>query len=328
MAIDANIVKYNREIYELSTELLNEKVNIFNAATNNGFMIGATNENKGSYTSRAFWGIASTVRRRNAAASTAISDLTMAMKEEATVKVAAGTPRLVYTPGDMQWFKNPPNSALVAMAKQKAVAMFADMVTIGLKAFVAATVAQATNYLTVVAVTGTGGLTTPQTLADAKYKLGDAAGRVVAIVMNAATYRAYMGNNMTNQAGLFVWNNVAVRADVEGTPIIVTDLLLNANPSPVQYHTLFLCEGGIVVEQNTDEFANATLPLLGTENLGVAYQEQWSYNLGLKGYTWDKTNGGISPTDAALTTATNWDKVRADYKDLAGVVLRSNLVAV
>ena len=45
--------------------------------------------------------------------------------------------------------------------------------------------------------------------------------------------------------------------------------------------------------------------------------------MGVKGFAWDKANGSHSPTTAALTTATIWDKIATSYKDLAGVVVET-----
>ena len=39
----------------------------------------------------------------------------------------------------------------------------------------------------------------------------------------------------------------------------------------------------------------------------------------MKGYTWDKANGGKSPNDAALALSTNWDRTATSHKDTAGV---------
>jgi hypothetical protein len=65
----------------------------------------------------------------------------------------------------------------------------------------------------------------------------------------------------------------------------------------------------------------------GDENIRRTQQSEWTYNLSLKGYKWDETNGGASPSDAALGTGTNWDKQATDIKNTAGVKMVSLLVA-
>lgn len=49
-------------------------------------------------------------------------------------------------------------------------------------------------------------------------------------------------------------------------------------------------------------------------------QVDYTFGLSLKGYTWDESNGGKSPSDAALATGTNWDKVATSIKHTAGVL--------
>ena len=61
----------------------------------------------------------------------------------------------------------------------------------------------------------------------------------------------------------------------------------------------------------------------GKENIQRTYQAEWSYNLGLLGYSWNTAAGGSSPSDTALGTPSNWTKVATSNKDTAGVLLKS-----
>jgi hypothetical protein len=70
------------------------------------------------------------------------------------------------------------------------------------------------------------------------------------------------------------------------------------------------------------DFVQNVQTLNGDENIKRTIQSEWSYNLGIKGYAWDKTNGGKSPNDAALATGTNWDRYATSFKDTAGVLLK------
>jgi hypothetical protein len=89
-----------------------------------------------------------------------------------------------------------------------------------------------------------------------------------------------------------------------------------------KYYTLGLQPAATLVDDNND-FTDATVEGVGNENISRSYQAEWSYNLGLKGFAWDKTNGGESPNNAALGTASNWDKVVTSVKDCGGVLLSS-----
>ena len=80
--------------------------------------------------------------------------------------------------------------------------------------------------------------------------------------------------------------------------------------------------GAVVVDRNADYTSNID-ERNGNENIVRTFQAEWSYNLGIKGFTWDKTNGGKAPTNAALGTSTNWDRTATDLKDMAGVLIKS-----
>jgi hypothetical protein len=98
--------------------------------------------------------------------------------------------------------------------------------------------------------------------------------------------------------------------------------LVNTTPDPDTYNILGLVPGALMVEDNGDLFTNIETSN-GEENIQRTMQSEFTYNVGVKGYSWDKTNGGASPAEAALGTGTNWDKVVSDNKDTAGVLITS-----
>ena len=125
-------------------------------------------------------------------------------------------------------------------------------------------------------------------------------------------------NNLANAENLFKYETINVIRDPFGRLMIQTDSA-NLVASTV-YRILGLVNGAIMVQQNGDWMAN-TETKNGDENILRTWQAEWSYNLAIKGFAWDKTNGGKSPTDAALLTSTNWDKYATSNKDTAGVVI-------
>ncbi|MGH9339528.1 MAG: major capsid protein, partial [Acidobacteriota bacterium] len=58
-------------------------------------------------------------------------------------------------------------------------------------------------------------------------------------------------------------------------------------------------------------------------NLVMRIQGEYAYNLRLRGFAWDVTNGGANPTDSALGTSTNWDKAATADKSLAGIRIKT-----
>jgi hypothetical protein len=58
----------------------------------------------------------------------------------------------------------------------------------------------------------------------------------------------------------------------------------------------------------------------GKQRIETTFQADYTFGLALRGYSWDTTNGGKSPTDAELFTGSNWDLVANSIKGSAGVI--------
>jgi hypothetical protein len=88
------------------------------------------------------------------------------------------------------------------------------------------------------------------------------------------------------------------------------------------YATLGLTANAILLEDSEEDIIHAELQT-GLQNLVVRMQGEYAFNMGLKGFTWDMTNGGVNPDGTALGTGSNWDKVLTNAKDLAGIALET-----
>jgi len=108
-----------------------------------------------------------------------------------------------------------------------------------------------------------------------------------------------------------------------GGPLVISDnsALVNSG-SPNTYNNLGLATMSALVRQGGLERIVAKVQT-GLEQLTVEIQGEYNITLGVDGFTWDITNGGANPTDAALGTSTNWDKVRQDTTGLPIVKLLS-----
>lgn len=90
-----------------------------------------------------------------------------------------------------------------------------------------------------------------------------------------------------------------------GSPVKYNALLLRSrlsNPNGESPITLSFQRPLIIHEQH----------VLGEMSRRDQLQAEFAYALGARGSQWDSTNGGVNPTDAALTTATNWDESNDD----------------
>jgi hypothetical protein len=304
--------------YSAMTEVLAQQVDLFNGATNGGIRLQA-GAHQGDYSDRAMWQkISGLVRRRNAYGSGAVTEKNLVHILDTSVKVGAGTAPVRIDPGMFQWIQRSPEEAGAVIGQQMAKDALADMLNVAIGSYAAAIAAQAALYNDQGGSTATLGL-----LNSTRALLGDAAEQHVCWIMHSKSLFDIYGTALANAQNLFEFGNVRVVHDGFGRPLVVTDsanLILTA-PTPDEYYILGPVAGGITVDQNNDFLANVETKN-GDENIIRTYQAQWSYQLALKGFAWDKTNGGPSPTTAALVTGTNWDKYVTSHKDCAGVLLQ------
>lgn len=315
---------FSEYAYETYTEILTQQINLFNSASQGAILLRNA-AHQGDYSDKVFFAFVSgLVRRRDPYGSGTVSEKVMANLVDTMVKVAAGTPPIRLDPGQFKWIQQNPEVAGAAMGKQVAVQMLADMVntTIG----VIDTALSGTSALQL-DISGNGGTTaslalpSPTALANAAVLLGDYMQEIAVWVMHSKSLNDLYVNALTNNERLFKYGSVSVTSDPFGRLYLMSDVpALRKAGSPVKYHTLGLTTGAGMCDQNGD-FDDNYQTINGSENIIRTYQAEWSYNLGVKGYTWDKTNGGKAPNDAALFTSTNWDQVATSVKDLAGVQL-------
>ena len=318
----SDLAVYSEYAYSSMTEVLRQKIDLFNTATGGAIQLRAA-AHQGDYSDVAFFAkISGLVRRRNAYGSGNVSEKNMAHLVDTMVKVAAGTPPVRLDPGQFKWIQQNPEVAGAALGQQLAVDTMADMLNVGLGASYAALSAQ-----TAVVYDATGNTSPENTLSfgnlnNGQAKFGDQASTISAWVMHSKPMFDLYGKNLTNSASLFTYGNINVMRDPFGKLLVMTDsqnLVITGTPN--NYAVLGLVPGAVIIDQNNDYTANEEAKN-GDENIIRTFQAEWSYNVGVKGFAWDKANGGKSPNDAALLTSTNWDKYATSHKDLAGVVVK------
>lgn len=319
----SNMVVFDDYVQRTITEVIAQQVDLFNAASN-GTITLTTQRNRGDFAHYSqFAEITGLIRRRDVYASGAVSPVALSMLQNASVKVAAGTPPIAFNPSQFTWIQEQPEVAGVVIGEQVAIGQFQDMLNAGLKAARAAfvNVGSAAEYQ----ITSQGAMTL-NGLNRGAQKFGDRAQNIRAWVIHSTPLHDLFDQSLANTNRLFTFGDVRIMEDGFGRRFIVTDSssLYGAVTSPdvTDYYTLGLVENAIVVEDNGDFFSNLQT-VNGDENITRSWQGEWSYNLALKGYTWDTTAGGKSPTDAELGTGTNWDKTATDIKNTAGVAVRS-----
>jgi len=189
-----------------------------------------------------------------------------------------------------------------------------------------ATRAALETYGTTVTFSATGGTITTEGLIDTMAKAGDASARISLWVMHSKQYHDLLKDQVTD--AVYRADGVTIMQGVPATlgrPVLITDSpdLVQANgvSSGIdEYHVLGLYPGALelAISEPPRVFIEQ---MTGSANLKLQWQAEGAYNLKLRGFQWDTTNGGIDPTNAELKTGTNWDAVVADRKLLSGVLM-------
>jgi len=249
------------------------------------------------------------------AANDAVSATALTEAQLSIVKVAGAFGPVVFEPTQMTWLQRPTQQGIAAASESFAKILLQDQLNSAIASAVAAIEnnASATND-----VSASAGLTYTS-INGAHAKFGDSSGLIVADVMDGVAYHELVDQNIANTGRLFEYGSILV-VDILGKAVIVTDApALRESGSPNKVKVLSLVQGGAMVNNTSDVLPNIDTTN-GKKRIETTMQIDYTFGVGLKGYTWDEANGGKSPTDAELATGSNWDQVMADVKHTAGVI--------
>lgn len=307
---------FNEYVMPATIETLGQMVEKFNQASAGAIRL-TTEGFTGDFLQESFFAAIHSAQRRvdrygtNGAATP--TDLTQLKRS--TVKIAGGFGPIRYEPSQLTWLEKPTAQGIEVASRNFAEAMLRDQLNTAIAALVAAISNQASATHDVSATAGL----TYGAMNSAHAKFGDHSSDIVANVVTGAVYHKFIGQNLANAAQLFDAQGVRV-VDILGKAIIVTDApALYATGTPNKQKALGLTVGAATVSDGGDMISNIETTN-GKLRIETTMQVDYTFGLGLKGYSWDEANGGKSPTDAALATGTNWDKVATDIKQTAGVV--------
>lgn len=308
---------FNKYIMPATIETLGQMIDKFNAASNGAIRL-TTGGFEGDFLQESFFAAIHSAQRRvdryAAQAAAAATDLTQL--KHSSVKVAGGFGPIRFEPSQLTWLDKPTTEGVEVASRNFAEALLADQLNTAILALRAAIANQAAMTVDVSATAGV----TYAGLNNSHAKFGDRSGNIVANVMTGAVYHKLIGQNLANAAQLFQSSNVRV-VDILGKVAVVTDApALYVAGTPNKEYVLGLVEGAAIVHDAGDVISNIQTSN-GQTRIETTMQVDYTFGLGLKGYTWDEANGGKSPSNAALGTGSNWDKVASDIKHTAGVVL-------
>jgi hypothetical protein len=319
---------YQDELRGGIVERLTQASAFFNAA--GGAIRLGTVSRRGDYAKESFFKtISSLVSRRDTTSVAAATDLAVTMGEMISVKLNRKIGPIGQTLDAFRKIQMEAGDGSLSflIGTQIAKALEVDMLNNALRAARAALDTAGTTQHDATAST----LTTAG-LVSGLAKFGDAGNRIGAWVMHSKVYYDLMQHQIGTSANGDIVAGVVVQGANPLTlnrPVIVTDsdaLVVTTGTGTAAvttYHTLGLVQDAVVVEDSESSTMEAQI-VTGLENLVVRLQGESAYNLGVKGFKWDVTNGGVNPSDSAVGTGSNWDAVATSYKDWAGVLISSD----
>jgi len=307
---------FNEYLMPATIETLDQVVELFNAASN-GTILLTTAGFDGSFLEESFFNALHSAQRRvdRLAANGAAGSTNLSQGNHSSVKIAGGFGPIKFEPSQLTWLRQDPDVAVEVISRNLAEAITQDQLNTAIAALVAAI---SNNTGTVVDVSG--GAQIDQGVLNQSHALfGDRSMMLQGQVMTGTTYHKLIGDAITNDNRLFEAQGVTI-VNILNKPVIVTDApaLREVGP-PAKQKVLSLASSAAVVSDGSDLITNIDTTN-GNQRIETTMQADYTFGLGLKGYTWDQVNGGQSPTDADIATGTNWDQSATYLKATAGVV--------
>lgn len=311
-----NMQVFNQYIMPATIETLAQMIDKFNAASRGAIRLTTTGFDGDFLQESFFASIHAAQRRVDRYASNGTPSVTdLSQLKLSAVKIAGGFGPIRFEPSQLTWLSKPTAEGIEVASRNFAEALLKDQLNTAIAALVAAISNQSTAKNDVSATGGInyGAINTAHAL------FGDHSTSLVAQVMTGQVYHKLIGQNLTNTPQLFQAQNVQV-VDILGKAVIVTDApSLFASGTPDLQKVLSLTDSAAIVFDGGDIISNIQTNN-GKERIETTMQVDYTFGLSLKGYTWDESNGGKSPTDAELATGSNWDKVATSIKHTAGVI--------
>lgn len=319
------MVVFNEFIMPVIAEQLPQRIAALNEAAP-GIMLSSAGF-VGDFFEQSFYNALHDSRRRvdPYSANNTVAPVDLSQDQHNTVKVHGGFGPIRFEPKQMMILRKPTQEGVTVIAAQFVDAFIADQLNTSVAACVAAIENNAALVHDTSTATGTGALSLSQSgLNRSHAKMGDSSQNLVIQIMRGAMdgYHGFVDEALANGERLFVSANVTV-IDILGKRTIVSDIPALTADAGASGLVLTLQPGGIMVDSQELPFTNIDTTN-GNDRIITTWQTDYDYSIGLKGYSWDEVNGGKAPSDAALETGSNWDKV-LDDKFTAGVLYKADV---
>lgn len=312
---------FNKYYTPVIYETLDQMVEKFNGASNGAIRLTAEGF-EGDFMHSSFYSRLTGARRRvdRYGTNSAVTPVDLTQDKHTTVKVAGGYGPARFEPSQMTWLRKPTAEAIEVMSRMFAQDLLQDQLNTAIAALVAAIANQGAD--TTVDVSGDKQVDY-LAVNESHALFGDHSASIVAQIMDGVQFHHFIAHNLTNAQTLFQAGNVRV-VDILGRTSIVTDapalFTATSGSDPALRRVLSLVEGAATVHDDRNMVTNIETTN-GKQRIETTLQIDYDFGLGLLGYAWDEANGGKSPTDAALATGSNWDKVVDSIKQTAGTLV-------
>lgn len=307
---------FSQYIKETTIETVAQEIEKFNGASNGAILLSATGFD-GDYLQESMFASLHAAQRRvdRYAANAAQSSTSLSEIQANSVKVGGGFGPILWEPAQFDWIRQNEAAAIEAISRNLSEAIMKDQLNTG----IASAIAAIENVAALVNDVSATSAITYTAMNGAHAKFGDRSMSLVASIMDGATYHKLVGQNLANAERLYVADGILV-VDILGKATIVTDApAFQEAGVPNKAKALSLVNGGIVISDAGSLVTNIEQSN-GKQRIETTMQADYDFGVGVKGFAWDLTNGGKSPTDAELATGTNWDQYVTSIKDTAGVL--------
>lgn len=309
----SDFIIYQEQFQSGLVERTAQMIDLFNERSN-GAIVFDKMDLMGDYSKEAFFPlISSLVARQDLTSVSAATAVKPTQAENIGVKLNQKIGPIDLALPAIKRIKMSPEAYSIALGEMVGAAIMERMVNLAIKGAVAAI----TNNSACVYDVSTTEKLTSINLIEARALFGDASGRIACWVMHSKPWHDLLKNQVAE--GLDTISGVALaRGSVAtfGLPQVVTDDASLVNSA--KYYNLGLVEGAVRVTESEGRQIVTDL-ITGLEQLVYRIQGEIAFNLAIKGFQWDTTNGGVNPADATLATTTNWDQIATSDKDTAGV---------
>ena len=304
---------FNEYILPATVETLAQQIEKFNGASG-GSLTLTMGGFDGDFYQKSFFESLEAAQRRvdRYAAQATVTPTDLSQLRADGVKVAGGFGPIRYEPAQLTWLRQPTAQGIEVASTNLAKVLIKDQLNTAIAALVAATMGSTDTSKTVATELNY------SVINDSHALFGDSSSNLIAEVMNGAMYHKLVSQNLTNTAQLFQFDSVRI-VDIPGKIVVVTDAPALYDSTNSLYRVLSLVSNAAVVYDAGNLVSNIETTN-GNTRIETTMQVDYDFGLALKGYSWDQTTGGKSPSDAALATSANWDKTATDVKSTAGVI--------